>query len=133
MNLFEAVAAVYRNWPRISRTIDLLKPIVAAYQENSKELNENIRILSEAFGARPPIDKGDVYSQAYDVEWIQRALNALLGYKLGVSGRYDEATKAAVEQFQRQNALAVDGWVGPETATKLEEEWKRLQWSSRAS
>ena len=133
MNLFEVVATVYRNWPRISRTIDLLKPIVDAYQENSQELNENIRVLSEAFGARQPIDKGDVYSQAYDVEWIQRALNALLGYKLEVSGRYDGPTKRAVEEFQKRNGLDVDGWVGPETAAALEKEWKRLQWSSPAS
>jgi peptidoglycan hydrolase-like protein with peptidoglycan-binding domain len=54
----------------------------------------------------------------YDVRWIQTSLNKI-GENLAIDGVNGEATKAAVERFQKANGLEVDGWVGTETGAML--------------
>lgn len=51
--------------------------------------------------------------------WV-RTIQITLG-KLAVTGRYGNATEAAVRAFQRAKKLKVDGIVGPQT-------WKALGW-----
>jgi Putative peptidoglycan binding domain/Lytic transglycolase len=53
-----------------------------------------------------------------DVETLQRILRAK-GYGALVDGSFDEATELAVERFQRDAGLSVDGVVGPETRPAL--------------
>jgi N-acetylmuramoyl-L-alanine amidase len=54
-----------------------------------------------------------------DVVDLQRRLNQL-GFDAGnEDGIFGEATQAAVEEFQRNTGLAVDGRVGPETIEQL--------------
>ena len=54
------------------------------------------------------------------VRWWQENLNTLgASPKLKVDGNIGEATTKAVEAFQRKEGLDVDGWVGPETLTRM--------------
>ena len=55
------------------------------------------------------------------VREIQQILNQRLGigYRINVSGKFDDWTEAAVIQFQRQNHLGIDGKVGPQTLKAL--------------
>lgn len=46
---------------------------------------------------------------------IQRALNSKIGANLVVDGQFGPLTKSAVESFQANNGLVVDGIVGPKT------------------
>jgi putative chitinase len=58
-------------------------------------------------------------SSGLEVEALQRALRTA-GFNPGaVSGTFDQATEAAVLAFQRSEALAPDGIVGPSTAKAL--------------
>ena len=53
-----------------------------------------------------------------DVKRLQQALNNN-GYKLDVDGSFGPATQSAVEQYQKDNGLKVDGIVGPETRNEI--------------
>lgn len=54
-----------------------------------------------------------------DVREIQQKLMKK-GYELGITnGRFGSSTKLAVEKFQKDNGLEVDGVVGPNTYAKL--------------
>ena len=53
------------------------------------------------------------------VRWLQQAL-ATLGFFSGESnGEFGALTKEAVRAFQAEEALPVDGWVGPLTMIRL--------------
>ena len=45
-------------------------------------------------------------------KWLQGALNAVDGADLEVDGLYGPKTRVAVEHFQAQHNLKVDGWAG---------------------
>lgn len=61
------------------------------------------------------------------VEDLQLHLT-LLGYKPGsIDGRYGGATKTAVEAFQRDNNLTVDGWAGSVTLIAIGEALKKRE------
>jgi Putative peptidoglycan binding domain/Lytic transglycolase len=54
-----------------------------------------------------------------DVETLQRILRAKQYGALAVTGAFDEPTEQAVERFQHDAGLAVDGIVGPQTRPAL--------------
>jgi len=56
----------------------------------------------------PPIMRGD------DVRTWQERLREL-GYEVEVDGAYGPQTRGATREFQRDQGIAVDGVVGPET------------------
>jgi peptidoglycan hydrolase-like protein with peptidoglycan-binding domain len=53
------------------------------------------------------------------VEQLQQQLQSL-GYQVGDAGQFDEATEAAVRQFQQQNGLAETGTADADTQSSLE-------------
>ena len=55
------------------------------------------------------------------VSWVQQALSELDYYREPISGSFDDATRAAVERFQRDQGLRADGGVGPRTQKRLYE------------
>ncbi|SFD26108.1 RICIN domain-containing protein [Ruminococcus albus] len=69
-------------------------------------------------------------SRGDDVKWLQCAINDLIitgdwkkshldTPKLDVDGAFGSATKAAVEKFQRNYGLSVDGYFGPKSLSKM--------------
>ena len=59
-------------------------------------------------------------AQKWPIQDLQRAL-ALLGHSPGkIDGIFGYKTRRAVERFQRDNRLTVDGWVGKRTAVALQ-------------
>ena len=62
---------------------------------------------------------------AFDVEWVQQALNHLLhpqGVKLKVDGVMGEQTRKAIMAYQAKRGLKVDGWMGVLTLAALEQD-----------
>src|SRR5262245_47553395 len=63
----------------------------------------------------------DGVNRSQDVRLVQRLLNdarsAANDPLINVSGTADSATQAAIEQYQRQRGLAVDGQIGPSSQT----------------
>lgn len=55
----------------------------------------------------------------YDVEKLQQALQGEDVYHGSVDGQYSEELRKAVETFQRQENLTVDGIAGPRTMKAL--------------
>ena len=55
------------------------------------------------------------------VQWLQASLNKILGTHLAVDGDYSPATFEAVQAFQRQYGLEVDGLAGTSTIQKMRE------------
>ena len=53
-----------------------------------------------------------------NVSAMQTALNNA-GFNLQASGNFDDATEAALRQYQQQNGLTVDGIAGDQTLSKL--------------
>lgn len=58
-------------------------------------------------------------AQGSGAAWIQRALNQCLEAGLSVTGRYDDATKAAVARFQAAKGMTADGYAGKDTIVAL--------------
>jgi peptidoglycan hydrolase-like protein with peptidoglycan-binding domain len=56
-----------------------------------------------------------------NVRDLQTALSRLGFDPNGIDGKYGRGTYAAVQEFQRQNGLTVDGEAGPTTMAKLQE------------
>lgn len=57
-----------------------------------------------------------------DVAWVQRALKKL-GFDPGpLDGKLGPLTQKAIVAYQTARSLDVDGWLGPETMTKLQGE-----------
>jgi peptidoglycan hydrolase-like protein with peptidoglycan-binding domain len=89
----------------------------ATYSTNYKSHSEPSRTLSNG-------SRGD------DVKWLQCAINDLIvngdkngsrlsTSKLDVDGAFGNATKTAVLAFQRKYGLAVDGYFGPASRSKM--------------
>ena len=73
----------------------------------------SVAALAESYSTLRYLDNGSA------VLSLQQALNQL-GYSTGgADGKYGPATKEAVEQFQRNNNLKVDGIAGNATQTLL--------------
>lgn len=72
--------------------------------------------IASSVGRGDWLTKGD---RGRDVEGLQRHLKSLGLYNGPVDGSFGDVTKAAVEGFQRQHGLTVDGAVGPQTARAL--------------
>ncbi|MBP1693332.1 MAG: peptidoglycan-binding protein [Chloroflexi bacterium] len=51
-------------------------------------------------------------SPAY-IQWVQQSLNRILEANLAVDGKIGPKTRKAIQDFQRQKGLKVDGSVGP--------------------
>ena len=58
-------------------------------------------------------------SEGYVVKWLQTRLNECMGAGLTVTGEYDDATKKAVQEFQKKYNLHVDGVAGYNTIQML--------------
>lgn len=65
--------------------------------------------------------KGNKYPRAYTIRRIQMELKALGLYNGDISGKYDDATEAAVKKFQTSKKLKADGICGSGTAAKMRE------------
>ncbi len=84
--------------------------------------------LSGAIVIPPPVHSGiAVKDSGEDAKWVQTSLNAL-GYNppLRTDGSYGDKTKKAVEHFQRNYGLHIDGMAGPETIWALKEALESL-------
>ena len=68
--------------------------------------------------ARPVLRRGDT---GEDVEQLQRLLQLVGDYEARIDGQFGPATDAAVRAFQERMGLKVDGIVGSQTWSKLNE------------
>ena len=106
-----SITPFYAGWTGVFR-----------YNEDGAPL-ENDDELEIPF-PRPPVDYPILMKdcQGIYVQWLQYALNDILGYSTGsygVDGDFGSATDSAVKKFQEDNGLLVDGEVGQETINKI--------------
>ena len=80
-----------------------------------KVLYSGKAIAAAAPTSYTPLSKGDKGSLVVEMQ----ELLVKLGYLSEVTGEYDSATVEAVKNFQRRNALSVDGKAGQETQAVL--------------
>ena len=78
---------------------------------------------SSARAATTPADQystvrpGDTGEAVVEIQEVLNEFGFLGG--VTITGTYDDATKKAVEEFQKNNSLKVDGICGPETLSVL--------------
>ncbi len=97
----------------VRQLISLLTPTFQELRKVWPEVRpEAIALIAEAL---PEVarewGKPHIMPVAGDVTWVQETLNKL-GYKVKVDGKYGKETQEAVEKFQADEGLAVDGWAG---------------------
>ena len=64
-------------------------------------------------------------STGSDVETLQMMLNEVYGSVLVVDGIFGNKTEGFVKQYQQDHRLVVDGIVGPDTWSSLEERFSK--------
>ncbi len=101
-----------RIYEQLRTAIDAQRERMA--QEGARRFRDD-PVLQRIAAGRGALGLGD---RGEAVRRVQQALKDL-GYGLLVTGRFDDATEAVVERFQREHGLAVDGWLGPETLGAL--------------
>ena len=112
--VIDLIGIAYRAYERKDRITALVArwtPLLQLAAANKPLLDETMALVEEIVPGLAP-------TSTYSVEWIQRSLNKL-GYHLDVDSKYGPKTKAAVEMFQQDNGLVVDGWAGIETGSLL--------------
>lgn len=87
---------------------DTREGIVAALTSQGKRSDQGALMGVELARTLGPGTEGS------DVAYLQRRLRAL-GLSAPLSGEFDDATKSAVEELQREWEYTVDGLVGPVT------------------
>lgn len=93
----------------------------SAYQKRRFETYQYATNLGWAYCAAADSYIPSDYESAigFGTAWVQRALNTCIHAGLTVTNTYDDATKAAVSNFQSVKKLTVDGYAGKETIVML--------------
>ena len=96
---------------------------------NEKGITPTIEVALPDYANLLIIDGSKTYQLgdvSEEVENLEKVLDAL-GYSIdSIDGYFDEATQKAVNQFQTDKTLSVDGKVTGETATQLVESLRKL-------
>jgi peptidoglycan hydrolase-like protein with peptidoglycan-binding domain len=84
------------------------------------QLMKGMRDDAPPGGAPPPPPASADHNQ-FSVEWLQKGLNKVNNAGLVVDGKYGEATRKAVSDYQKKKGqgLLVDGWAGVQTCAAL--------------
>lgn len=61
-------------------------------------------------------------THAFDVRWVQTAINKQMGTNLKIDGALGPETLKAVQDYQKKRGLQPDGWPGPLTVAALEKD-----------
>jgi len=128
---------VNNNHPNMGNAVHLDTKLVDPDVENKKELIKELQtVLNKQYNCKLDVDgsfgpkttdactKNQLYKgkkASIHVKWLQNKLIAL-GYSVGKSGAdgsFGNDTLNAVKQFQKDNKLKVDGYVGADTSKKL--------------
>ena|SRR5215211_6584486 len=98
--ILQAVTLLAKYGDVLGKIVPLVLPIV-------KDLTGQIGSKQEA--------------PAYDVKWLQTALNQIMAAGLVVDGDYGSETREAVREFQKKfmPGEAADGWAGVKTTAVL--------------
>ena len=110
---------IERNRPRLEDAmaeIDVVMPavkealqLVGANHTAGKPLSQAVTTVQHALKNATP---------GTTTKWLQQTLTKL-GYSVHVDSVYGKETRAAVERFQRDHKLVIDGWSGPMTTSML--------------
>ena len=77
--------------------------------------------IAKSSGSKPKIANGEYLcrgDRGEQVTMVQQRLKEL-GYKVRITGKYDETTRRAVVDFQERNKVVVDGVVGVKTLNMM--------------
>ncbi len=105
----------------IERIVNLVVPAWKVLQPNLPELISRIREVTAAVDPELQTQlAGEAPLAAFDVKWLQDALNKLGAQPpLRVDGVYGDGTKAAVMAFQKSHTMVIDGWAGMKTCIAI--------------
>lgn len=113
---------------------EFFKEIGTAEQENA-EMITNIQMQNGALTSNLPSEvsaDSALLPEKPNIQDIQQALKNANIYSGKIDGVSGSQTKGAIESFQEQNDLKVDGKVGPKTWQKLKVYWNASTTSSEA-
>lgn len=128
MNVFEMILLAVRYGPTVKAALDEAASNDSVLVKISR-IAPVVGPLLTRLGAQlfpkaaPAIQQVGAAVAAFDpngVKWLQGALNAVQGTKLVVDGIYGPKTTAAVEDFQKQHGLVLDGVAGKITQAALQ-------------
>ncbi|MFF2950317.1 peptidoglycan-binding protein [Kitasatospora sp. NPDC057965] len=80
-----------------------------------------VTVLAGTASARPTAGEIAYGDRGTGVKCVQLAVNASLHSGLQVDGIWGDRTEAAVRRYQQANGLDVDGIVGIQTGSKMQE------------
>lgn len=103
--LEDAMAEIDAVMPAVHEALEL----VGANHTAGKPLPQAVTSVQHALKNATP---------GTTTKWLQQTLSRL-GYSVHVDGDYGQDTRRAVERFQRDHKLVVDGWSGPMTTAML--------------
>jgi peptidoglycan hydrolase-like protein with peptidoglycan-binding domain len=109
-NVTDIISIAYKllaNKDEILASWTKIAPVVDQVMKALPDLKALYDKIAPSLGALP--------KNPYTVQWLQESLNKLANAGLTVDGSYGQRTKTAVENFQKQNGLTVDGWAGVAT------------------
>lgn len=104
-----------------SESAEFFKEIGTAEQENTETIT-NMQMQNGALSSNLPSDvsaDSALLPEKPNIQDIQQALKNANIYSGKIDGVSGPKTKGAIESFQEQNGLKVDGKVGPKTWQKL--------------
>ena len=117
------VLSVGSSWIKV-QTGSLTGYVSAKYLELSGSQS------SSASSSSSSLKKGD---EGQDVKDLQQALISLGYLHTDATGTFGSATKEAVEAFQKDMGLSVDGVAGPKTLTKLYDKTEVVEGDSQSA
>jgi peptidoglycan hydrolase-like protein with peptidoglycan-binding domain len=111
---------IIANRDKIAAVWSELIPVIQTVREQYPKMRGLLDdIAPDVVDQTKPTEK-----EPMSVSWLQESLNSLgADPELEVDGKYGEATKDAVAQYQEEHPpLVVDGWAGAATQASIYEE-----------
>lgn len=138
-NLFDFAGIAWRALGRrqdiealATRAKPFYTPVVVAYRLIMQAHKADPRFISDATDLYNdvvgPLTLPTIPTQPISVQWIQESLNTLDNAGLDIDSNYGLHTHQAVMIYQqRKKGLVVDGWVGPDTFSRMMTDLKALK------
>lgn len=106
----------------VNDTVALMMRLLNNHQEIFRLWHEVSALLQRLGLITPAAATPAKATHAFDVKWVQTALNKQMMANLKVDGALGPETLKMVQAYQKKRGLTPDGWPGPLTLATLEKD-----------